>query len=477
MRKILPMRAGLIGHHIVSGNANSSVLASLVARAVSLGRGTASVAAASQAAGASSNNLQPVWDAVIPTQDLIVGNPYSFDLNTVCTDPEGAVLSYFHDGSLPAGLALVGSVVSGTPTAAGSPAVVFTARDEQAVEASWLQRSTAAGVFYSNNFSWRDQAKTLPITNDTDLRNSAAAIGGTTSLITFDMTNKLSGAGSCKLRMPASQFGAYSGWMFSFAGIGTSAKTAVKHQFYVQFAFYADSVYRSFFYGSNNTWGGKIAIIEAPDSSFDPGEIVVRRWSPPGGFVKGYWISGPGNVEEFYLSWPSIGSDFTFNNFLDRGSPTVSNANTLQQRHGINFNDQGSSTGSDPDYQHAALLQSNGWTVIEAYVDQVNDVIKVWIAPYGSAPTLLMGTLNANLPAIGTLDGSASNPAQLYTGMQLTNFPNTVTNWPGSDTFVAYDEVICSDSQINFPGGFALPNPGTQVPANYPPAGATENSG
>ncbi len=61
-------------------------------------------------------NRAPIWQT-IPDQTWVVGVPVSLDLADYCTDPDGDALSFSLDLTLPAGLVLVGSVISGTPTA------------------------------------------------------------------------------------------------------------------------------------------------------------------------------------------------------------------------------------------------------------------------------------------------------------------------------------------------------------------------
>ena len=376
---------------------------------------------------------------------------------------------------LPAGLSLdtATGVISGTPTAAvGNYDVVLTASSVSAADADWYQRSNESGVFYSNNFTYKNTAKTLPITNDADLIASAAQVGSSSSLVKYNTTQKLSGNGSLKLFMPSGGT-ADTGWNFDFGGIAVSSKGTVKHQFYFQFSYYIDSVFYNLFPGPWSTYGGKICIIESPNSSFGDGEVVVRRYSVPGGFIGGYVKDETANVNYFRLSILS-NTDAALNNFIDRGTPTVTNLNTAQQRYGLNWANKDDTT-IDTDYASSSpRLVSNGWFTFEVMVDQVNDVVKVWGAPYGSAPELIMGRMAAALPAVGTNDSSGLTPTPLYTGIQLTNYFNTITNPPGSDTFVGYDELIVSDNPIRFPGGFDIPFSGTTTPTGYPPAGTFE---
>lgn len=397
----------------------------------------------------------------------------SVDVDTLLASGAPAA-GWASGGGFPTGLSLNTStgVVSGTPTGAvGNYDVVITASDVSVADADWYQRSTASGVFYSNNFTYKDTAKTQLITNDADLRASAAQVGGTTTSNRWNTTQKLSGNGSLKMEMLANSEN-YGGWNLDFGGIAVSSKAVSKHQFYFQFAYYVDSTFFNLFPGVTASYGGKICIIECPNSSFDPGEVVIRRLPIPGGYMWGYLIDSAGVVKNFGLNTLS-NTDAALNNFTDLGSPAVTNTATAQQRYGVNYNNKDDTTANSNYATSSTKFVSNGWFVFEVMVDQVNNVVKVWGAPYGSAPALIMGRMAANLPSVGTTD-LGSNPQQLYTGVQLTNYPNTWTNYPTSDTFVGYDELIASDNPIRFPGGFDIPFTGTTTPTGYPPAGTTE---
>lgn len=384
--------------------------------------------------------------------------------------------------ALPAGVTLDSAnkrfVYDGNAGATTVSGIVLLSLD---TNAEWANQTV--GAFYSHNLTYRDTAKTQLITSTADMLSARAGpSGGTDARMAWDTVNKLSGGGSVKMNMPAANNGAYSGYSIDFSGIASATKAVQKHQFYVRFCFYPDATYLNFFYGSPVTspgWGGKIAIIECWNSSFDAGEVVLRREGMPGGPFGGYWLkSGGANPGSYGLNWSSpaaVNGQQTIMNFYDAGTPVVTNLNTLQQRYGINYSSRSDSI-LDPDViVNAPRLLANRWHVFEAYVDQVNNVIKWWFAPYGLPPTLVMGAMQAGLPAVGTPDGASTNPQPIYTGVQFTNYPNTALAWPAVDTYVAYSEFIASDNPIPFPGGYTLPFPGTQTPTGYPPAGASEN--
>jgi hypothetical protein len=294
-----------------------------------------------------------------------------------------------------------------------------------------------------------------------------------------------------------------SGVGIDWTGIGVRAgnseyKSVIKHEFYVQFAVYADQLYRDFWYGTSGSpylWGGKIAIVESPDSSFDYGEVVLTRVPrAPGGFVQLYRLEGPspaggGSVNQFWLYYPSV-NDWVINGMFDRGTPSVTSVDSMQRRHGLNYGNgplghaYNASNVEDADIEFAdqPRLVANGWTVFEIYVKQVSSgksVVKMWMAPYGEPPVLVSGAMDANLPYIGSMDGSNNYPREIYSGLQLTNYHNQDQGtplWPaeGQDTFISYAEIIASESPIDFPGGHTLPHPGIESPPNYPPQGAAE---
>ena len=71
----------------------------------------------------------PVWTA-IPNQVWAVGVPVRLDLAAYCTDPDGDPLTFSISPPLPPGLALNGSVISGTPTQTFSTAQFVATADD-----------------------------------------------------------------------------------------------------------------------------------------------------------------------------------------------------------------------------------------------------------------------------------------------------------------------------------------------------------
>jgi hypothetical protein len=234
--------------------------------------------------------------------------------------------------------------------------------------------------------------------------------------------------------------------------------------------------YNHFF--NNSDYGGKILTMQAPDKSFNSGEFVIRRDFRPGGFVQMYRIPPGESSLRTELFYSGAGARMLYS-FYDLGTPSpVTSLNDAQLRHGPQ-SQTGDSLGTDPDIQHAPRLVPDGWTVFETYVDLQNHVLKVWMAPYGQPPSLIMGGMNYPgrtnwfvLPSVGTNDGTTQG--LLYSGAQLSGYMNknqwdAPWDWPLTDTFICFDEIIASDDPINFPGGHALPFPGTLLPTGWPP--------
>ncbi len=93
------------------------------------------------------------WDAIIPTQSLTVGTPYSLDLRTVY-EPDNVTLSLI-SGSLPPGLSLSATVVDGTPTTDGTYTPTFRIDDNASAGTTqdWATRSTSGRILLATNFS------------------------------------------------------------------------------------------------------------------------------------------------------------------------------------------------------------------------------------------------------------------------------------------------------------------------------------
>jgi hypothetical protein len=347
--------------------------------------------------------------------------------------------------------------------------------------ADWAARSDGAGVFFRHNFTYRNAGETVQIASDADLRASSHnGVTDGSARVVWDTTNKLSGNGSLRINQLRTPVGNYSGFRVGWDGIGATTKSTRKQTLYVQFAFLADAVYRNTYFGlttdEGGPWGGKMAILQAPDRSNGIGEVVLRRCSKPGGYFLAYRLDDQGRYRHFYMQFNNVGgsSQWTSYPFIDRGAPAVTNLSTLHRRHGPTYSNDAQAQNS-ADYSHVPRFPANDWFVFEIYVNMAADTVKIWGAPYGQAPVLCTGGYGSyvRLPPPGTTDGLG---IPLYSGIQFTNYPNDSSSaalWNATDTYICYDEVIASDNPIPFPGGHSLPYPGTQPVPNFPPSGAS----
>lgn len=107
-----------------------------------------SSALSSAAAVTTPANTAPAWST--SSQSLTIGQAYSLNLNSVCSDTEGDTLTFTQvSGTLPTGLSFAAPTISGTPTTAQAPSVTFRANDgttttDQAITFTVTQADTTA---------------------------------------------------------------------------------------------------------------------------------------------------------------------------------------------------------------------------------------------------------------------------------------------------------------------------------------------
>lgn len=184
-------------------------------------------------------NLAPVWQSNI-NQSIGVDVPFSLNLDTLCTDPEGQPLTYFIlSGSLPAGLSQSGArgqTISGTPTTVQTVNVTFRASDggSAAAEADWLARSTAAGVLYATDF--RDLNDFVTASSSSGGRGKWGADGGLgqaahEACVVQDTSDGITGGACLRIDNPLDNRGSQAAWICSMnpawttktQGMGTTA--------------------------------------------------------------------------------------------------------------------------------------------------------------------------------------------------------------------------------------------------------------
>lgn len=125
-------------------------------------------------------NSAPTWDSV-PDQDLIVGNSLTLNLGDYADDADTEPLTYtVQSGTLPTGLTLSGSTISGTPTVAGESSAVTVRADDG--------NDTADTVI---NFATFDADVTAP-----PVPSAPTVAGFTANTVTLTLTAVTDAAGS-----------------------------------------------------------------------------------------------------------------------------------------------------------------------------------------------------------------------------------------------------------------------------------------
>lgn len=344
-------------------------------------------------------------------------------------------------------------------------------------DSDWQARSAAPGVFYKNNFDFADTAALI-----------ASNWGGTMnhpSRAQLETVNKLSGRGAFKALIPKTSDESTVAYQHSFdMPVGSQSKNTVKRKFYYQFEVYLPRYildHRFATVGNRTDVGHKFAILQAPDRSYDVGEVVVTNWGFRW-FVKAYYFSGSGGVATFDKAWSSKpgdclgGPEYGWQNAIDAG-PQSSGGQTdatscalFKRRYGpmhYSFSgttNYGSATLSaqgnpDPDAaMNGAAWVPDAWNVIEVYVEDAPgsaDTVKIWHAKRGDAPKLVMSSTGLNL----------GDQANNYTGVQLVpRLEELAADSSRQDTYAIYSEIIASDNFINFPGvSVVRPNPPSNV--------------
>jgi hypothetical protein len=351
-----------------------------------------------------------------------------------------------------------------------------TAHAQGDVDADWQSRSTAPGVFYRNNFDFAD---TAALVNSNFFRTVQYP-----DRVALETANKLSGRGAFRARIPATSNESTVAYQHSFdMPVGSQTKNTVKRTFYYQFQVYLPRYvldHRFATVGNRSDVGHKFAIVQAPDRSFDAGEVVITnssfRW-----FVSAYYVNGTGNTTNFNKEWNTRPSDcggspeFGWQNAIDAGPQSsggqtdATSCSLFKRRYGpmhysfqgtVNYGGGTLSAQGNPDASagvNGAVWAPDAWNVVEVYINDAagsTDTVKIWHAKRGDPPKLAINSTNLNLG-----DGAMGN----YTGVQLMpRLEELAADSSRQDTYVIYGEVIASDNFIDFPdtGGAAVrPNP------------------
>jgi hypothetical protein len=341
-------------------------------------------------------------------------------------------------------------------------------------EADWQSRSTGSGVFYLNTFDFNDSAT---------MRSASYQGMNFPERGTLETTNNLSGKGALRCAIPKESNEGTCNWAHSWhMPVGNQAKTIVKKTFYYQFQIYLPKYildHRFATVGGTANVAHKFAIIQEPDASFSTGEVVITNDSFRS-FVTAYRLRASNSSADGFNrkvdNSPCNTPDYIWQTAIDAG-PQSSGGQTdatscalFKRRYGpVHYafsgtNKYGGGTltqqgNPDPDAaQSGAVWAADDWNVIEVFVDETTNTVKLWHARRGGAPKLVYNE-------VGSAD--LGHRAGNYTGVQLLpRLEELASDSSRQDTYAIYDEIIASSQFIPFPKQATVrPNPPTNVTA------------
>lgn len=334
--------------------------------------------------------------------------------------------------------------------------------------ADWLERSTATGVFYANDFSTFADSAALRTSN----------YGGTASQYqastTLETRSGINGK-VCRLHILKTADEGTPSYRHSWVGIGAQTKTTVKKRLFYQFQMYIPAYVLSHRFRTDasdppnepadltSDVAMKFAILQEPDVSFALGEVVPTN-ARFRGFFTAYRMKPSGDappLAQAISGIPGGGSpDYRWQNAIDSGETVTTNADARRRYGPLQYsfpgtNNYGGGTltaQGNPDAEcsvNGVAWVPDAINVVEIFVDADADTVQMWHAVRGEAPTLVHSY-------VGTAE--LGQRTTNYTGAQLLpRLEQLIADATREDTFVDYGEVIASDDPIEFPGGFFPP--------------------
>lgn len=336
-------------------------------------------------------------------------------------------------------------------------------------EGDWEGRSRGPGVFYADNFSGID--------GDEELRRRSYVRHRLNPTRLFvERANTLSGGGAARIEVHPQDDESTATYAHSFDGVGTRSKNVKKKALYYQFSVYLPNYmldHRFKTVKDRSSVGLKWAILQEPDQSFGRGEIVVKA----SGFtriVSAYTV-GPKGTHGFGKKWPSKSGnpcnrntpDYQWQATIDAGpqkegiKTDATSCDLFRRRYGMFYSyyrrhppvwGEGTLTEQgypEPESARSAILWvPDAWNVIEIYVNEPEQTVKMWHAKRGDPPRLVVDAVGT--ADMGTREGN-------YTGAQLLPRLEQRAPDPGRETtYAIYDEIIASTEPIPFPGGHSI---------------------
>lgn len=432
----------------------------------------------------------PDWAAVV-NQSLVVGVPFNLSLDSICTDDNSQPITYtITSGTLPAGLSQSGSrgeTISGTPTTAGSVDVTFRASDVQSDDAEWATRKAALGsalllsedfplTTYPTRAAWmahllaiRDTTNSIvvqyPFTGasagDADAYDDPVP-SGTEEKLGLDSSVYVTGGQSAYLRFRDSESPSDNGPTF---GIAISNP---KSRMYFQIHALVDASVLGNSYG-----GSHRKILFLNQLTFESGQIVAVLYLDREPWPLAYRITG--TTRQLRIRHTNIPAGYGPDTFQllggydsNPGAAVPTSGSAFNQRFGPNHDFP---QASNSDYALVPRFQAGVWGVLTYYIDQdwsgsvSRGMYKCWFAPRFTAPQLIgMNYRDCAFQSFASVPCRSIRPVFR---------PENATVFPAGDHGIHFDQILVSDGSAGmapptYPGGFALPFPGQQIPPGQP---------
>ena len=341
----------------------------------------------------------------------------------------------------------------------------------------WEQRSQGAAVFYANNFSG--------YTDSADLRNRANTLSHNAGQneILLDPSLAISGGKSLHIKTYSTAGKNGGAWGDQYAnGVGVN-------DFYFQIALYLPKETIGW---RTEIADGQLKLVNL--ERYGGGQVVISSHKFLG--FPTVMTNGGGLISRYLDGLPYRKNDWFYQNAIDSGSSlTAGTQEAYWRRYGparstflaadnayisddadANFLYNRTTPWPDPDAIESGAVPWNldGWTVVEVYISTTeggSQELKMWAAPYGAPPTLVVDLHAPNS------DLSTAPRYRTYERFELLNYETPrepeINYRPVLHTY--YDELIVSHEPIPFPGGFNLGagNGGSSAVRPMPPEDVT----
>lgn len=439
----------------------------------------------------SSGNQAPTWVASADQSPIPINLPFSVNLDTLCTDPEGAAVTYtILSGTLPTGLVQSGTrgqIISGTPTSAGSVAVNFRANDStNSADADWATEGSAganlqAQNFNSTQFPTRGDLMDYLLSIEDDcpsngVKNAYTGVafggsqserymdpipGGEEEKISLDTSIYLTGGQSVYMRLRSSEGATEAGPIIELPILNPSPV------YYVRLVYRIDQAVLNHSYDSSHR---KFCFLNHLD--FTGGQIVGVLYLDHEPWPLAYRVDSATRQLRVFHSGGVYGSNYQLFGGYDTnpGGAAPATTSAWDQRFGPSFDNP---SASDSDFAAVSRPLGDDWYQTEWMIDQSfvgsvsRGMFKSWGGAVGVAP---------QLQQLNFRDCGFANPSTMQAqSIRLTFRPEDSTSGNPSTAGIHFDSVIIRPTPIPFIGGFALPSSGQTIPSGQPVSGTSDD--